>query len=122
MKDILQRTNIEANAFMQLMAKNVTEVMSASSLSALALTPGYALMPHLPGSQWQQDLRKWFSSPDPSTNHVVLCRAQHQGTANWFFGGSLFEEWKSAGSLFWIHGKRTSSTLSPVHFLTKTCI
>ena len=33
MKDILQQTKIEANAFMQLMAKNVTEVMSASSLS-----------------------------------------------------------------------------------------
>ncbi|KAN0131590.1 hypothetical protein V8E53_010432 [Lactarius tabidus] len=47
----------------------------------------------------------WFSSPDPSTNHILLCGAQHQGTANWFFRGSLFEEWKTAGSLLWIHGK-----------------
>src|ERR1700677_4369658 len=61
----------------------------------------------------------WFSSPDPSTNHVILCGAQHQGTANWFFRGSLFEEWKSTGSLLWIHGKRTSSKLSLSHFLTK---
>ncbi|KAN0129045.1 hypothetical protein V8E53_013195 [Lactarius tabidus] len=58
--------------------------------------------------QWLQDLRMWFSSPDPSTNHVKLCGAQHQGTANWFFRGSLFEEWKSTGSLLWIHGKHMS--------------
>ncbi|KAN0130448.1 hypothetical protein V8E53_011711 [Lactarius tabidus] len=69
---------------MQLMTNNVSEVMR---------------------SQWRQDLRKWFSSPDPSTNHIILCGAQHQGTANWFFRGSLFEEWKSTGSLLWIHGK-----------------
>ena len=50
----------------------------------------------------------WFSSPDPSTNHILLCGAQHQGTANWFFQGSLFEDWKSSGSLLWIYGKHMS--------------
>ena len=47
-----------------------------------------------------------FSSPDPSTNHFIFCSSQHQGTASWFFRGSLFEEWKSTGSLLWIYGKR----------------
>ena len=71
------------------------------------------------GSQWRQDLRVWFSAPDPSTNHIIQCGAQHRGTANWFFRGSHFEEWKSTGSLLWIHGKRTSCNLSLFPFLTK---
>ena len=74
----------------------------------LTLTPSHVFTPHLIGSQWRQDLRKWFSSPDPSTNHIILCGAQHQGTANWFFRGRIFEEWRSTGSLLWIHGKRAS--------------
>jgi hypothetical protein len=89
---------------------------------ALTLTPGYALTPHQPGSQWRQDLRKWLSSPDPSTNHVILRGAQHQGTANWFFRGSLLEEWKSTGSLLWIHGKRASFEFSfPLSDVTCLC-
>ena len=47
-----------------------------------------------------------FSSPDPSTNHAIFCGYQHQGTASWFFQGSLFEEWKSTGTLLWIYGMR----------------
>ena len=96
---------------MQQMANNVNEVMSSSVINP---NSGHAFTPALTGNQWRQDLRKWFSSPDPSTNHIILCRAQHQGTANWFFRGSLFEEWKSTSSLLWIHGKRTSFTPSHV--------
>ncbi|KAN0141591.1 hypothetical protein V8E53_000053 [Lactarius tabidus] len=83
-KAIVQQAAKESTEIMQLMTNNVSEVIR---------------------SQWRQDLRKWFSSPDPSTNHILLCGTQHQGTANWFFRGSLFEEWKSTGSLLWIHGK-----------------
>ena len=71
------------------------------------------------GNLWRQDLRRWFSSPDPSTNHIILCGAQHKGTAKWFFRSSLLEEWKSTGSLLWIHGKRTSSNPSPFHSLIR---
>ena len=87
----------------------VKDVMSSSVVNP---NPGHVFMPDLTGSQWRQDLRKWFSSPDPSTNQIILCRAQHQGTANWFFRSSLFEEWKSTGSLLWIHGKRASFILT----------
>ncbi|KAN0141609.1 hypothetical protein V8E53_000071 [Lactarius tabidus] len=84
-KAIEQHTAKEATGIMQLTAKNVSEVMR---------------------SQWRQDLRMWFSSPNPSTNHVILCSARHHGTANWFFRGNHhFEEWKSTGSLLWVHGK-----------------
>jgi hypothetical protein len=73
------------------------------------------------GNQWRQDLRKWLSSPDPSTNHIISCGAQHEGTAMWFFRGSLFEEWKSTGSLLWIHGKRMSPNHSLFHS-NETCL
>ncbi|KAI0284495.1 hypothetical protein BC826DRAFT_1055924, partial [Russula brevipes] len=60
----------------------------------------------LADNQLRQDLRKWLSPPDPSTNHNIACGAHHEGTAAWFFQGSLFREWKSTGSLLWIYGKR----------------
>src|SRR6266404_2088789 len=69
------------------------------------------------GNQWRQDLRRRLSPSDPSTNHILLGRAQHEGTATWFFRGSLLEGWKSSGSLLWIHGKRTSSNPSSFHSL-----
>ena len=116
-KAIVQQTAKEATAITLLMADNVGEVMSASI--PITLIPAPSLTPNAIGSQWRQDLRIWFSSPDPSTNHVIQCGSQHQGTANWFFRGSHFEEWKSTGSLLWIHGKRTSSNLSLFSFLTK---
>ncbi|KAI0285567.1 hypothetical protein BC826DRAFT_1109284 [Russula brevipes] len=55
-------------------------------------------------NQLRQDLRRWLSPPDPSTNHNIACGAHHEGTAAWFFRGGLFGEWKSTGSLLWIHG------------------
>ena len=58
------------------------------------------------GSQLRACVWEWLSPPDPSTNHNIACGAHHKGTAAWFFQGSVFTEWKSAGSLLWIHGKR----------------
>ncbi len=61
-------------------------------------------------NQLRQDLRRWLSPPDPSTNHNIACNAHHEGTATWFFEGKGYNEWKSTGSesdsLLWIHGKR----------------
>ncbi|KAH9044897.1 hypothetical protein EDB83DRAFT_2553853, partial [Lactarius deliciosus] len=53
----------------------------------------------------EQDIRQWFSSPDPTVNYNIACEAYHEGTAAWFFKGTIFEEWESIGSLLWIHGK-----------------
>ena len=62
----------------------------------------------LTGNQLRQDLRRWLSPPDPSTNHNIACNAHHKGTATWFFEGRTYNEWKSTSfeSLLWIHGKR----------------
>ena len=65
------------------------------------------------GNQLRQDLRRWLSPPDPSTDHHIACNAHHKGTATWFFEGRAYKECKSTGSesILWIHGKRVP--LSP---------
>ena len=57
-------------------------------------------------NQLRENIHRWLSPPDPSTNHNIACDTQHKKTATWFFQGSMFREWKSTGSLLWIHGKR----------------
>src|ERR1700761_7472780 len=65
----------------------------------------------LTGNQLKQLLRAGLSPADPSTNHNIARKAQHEGTAVWFFQGSIIIEWKSTGSLLWVYGKR--AFLSP---------
>ena len=69
----------------------------------------------LTGDQLQQSLRTWLSPQDPSTNHNIACNAHHKGTANWFFDGRTYNEWKSTSSesLLWIHGKRVPCPILP---------
>jgi archaellum component FlaC len=66
------------------------------------------------GSQLRQDLHRWLSPQDPSTNHSIACNAHHMGTATWFFEGTAYKEWKSKSSesLLWIHGKRVPQSHS----------
>ena len=52
-------------------------------------------------------LDKWLSPQDPSSNHNIACSSHHEGTGEWFIQGSIFTEWKSTGSLLWLHGKCT---------------
>jgi len=59
------------------------------------------------GNQLRDNLRRWLSPPDPSTNHNIAQSVQQKGTTTWFMDGSIFANWKSTGSLLWIHGKRT---------------
>ena len=65
------------------------------------------------GNHLRQNLRRWLSPPDPSTNHNIARRAHHEGTATWLFQGSIYNEWKSTPSLLWVHGKRAPLS----HFL-----
>jgi hypothetical protein len=58
------------------------------------------------GIQLRDSLLRWLSPPDPSTNHNIACKAHHDGTAQWFFQGSIFDQWKSTDPFLWIHGKR----------------
>ena len=63
-------------------------------------------------NQLRENIHKWLSPPDPSTNHNIACSTYHKKTATWFFQGTFFREWKSTGSLLWIHGKRAPSLTS----------
>jgi hypothetical protein len=78
------------------------------SLFLKRIRAGHAGSIILTGDQLQQNLRRWLSPQDPSTNHNIACNAHHKGTANWFFEGRTYKEWKSTSSesLLWIHGKR----------------
>ncbi|KAF8496144.1 hypothetical protein F5888DRAFT_412246 [Russula emetica] len=56
-------------------------------------------------NQLRDNLLRWLSPRDPSTNHNIASKAHHNGTAEWFFRGGIYSRWKSAGSFLWIHGK-----------------
>ena len=70
-------------------------------------------LPVISGNQLRENVHKWLSPPDPSTNHNIACGTHLKKTATWFFEGSIFREWKSTGSLLWVHGKRTPCPTSP---------
>ncbi|KAH9020241.1 hypothetical protein EDB84DRAFT_578605 [Lactarius hengduanensis] len=55
--------------------------------------------------QIEQLVRKWFSPPDPSTNHNIACEVYHNVPPTWFFRAGVFKDWMSDGSLLWVHGK-----------------
>jgi hypothetical protein len=100
-----QKAAAEAKQVMLQIAYNVDDGISLSSV----LTSPSRVSNTLTGRQLRESLRKWQSPPDPSINHNIACNLQHEGTAEWFYDGSTFEEWKITGSLLWVHGKRTSS-------------
>jgi hypothetical protein len=81
---------------------------------------GHAGSVILTGSQLRQDLRRWLSPPDPSTNHNIACGTHHKGTVTWFFEGSTYKEWKSTDSesLLWVHGKRAPFHYTRRHLIT----
>jgi hypothetical protein len=84
---------------------NVVDEVKCSLLQSLAFLAAYTKTHILTGNQLKQLLRAWLSLTDPSTNHNIARKAQYKGTAIWFFQGSIFIEWKSTGSLLWVHGK-----------------
>ena len=62
---------------------------------------------HTPtGNQIRDSLRTWLSPSNPSINHNIAREAHHEGSAEWFFRGGIYKQWKSAGPFLWIHGKR----------------
>ncbi|KAH9178009.1 hypothetical protein EDB89DRAFT_1844211, partial [Lactarius sanguifluus] len=67
-------------------------------------------------NELRKDLRKWIAPPDPSVNYNTASDAHHEGTAAWCTEGNTLADWKTSGSLLWIHGKPGSgkSILSSV--------
>jgi len=102
---VMQQNANEVRVVMQQAINNVEEVERSSPIGLLLLCSRSSLL-SLTGKLTRQDIRKWFSPPDPSTNHNIAHRAQHEGTAMWFLECEIYKKWKSNTSLLWVHGKR----------------
>ena len=92
---------------------DVKQVERSSSLNLIGI--GYGASYIILEIQLRDSIHKWLSPPDPSTNHNIACGTHHKKTATWFFEGNIYKEWRSKGSLLWIHGKRASC---PIFYLT----
>ena len=88
------------------MQQMATDVNQEKRLSSNFISFHSRVLPIISGNQLRENIHKWLSPPDPSTNHNIACGTHHKRTASWFFQGTIFQEWKSTGSLLWIHGKR----------------
>jgi hypothetical protein len=99
----------EAKASIQQMANDMDE---SKRLSSNLASTHYGALLILSGNELRGSTHNWLSPPDPSTNHNTACGIQHKKAATWFFRGGIYQEWKSTGSLLWVHGKRLSRRLS----------
>jgi len=53
-----------------------------------------------------ENIRNWFSPPDPWENQDEISKLRHPGTATWFLNGETYSKWKwsEQSSFLWIHG------------------
>ncbi|KAI9449038.1 hypothetical protein BJY52DRAFT_1228002 [Lactarius psammicola] len=104
----------EAGVAIQQVANQVTD-LNRSSSSNLFIADHEPLTT-LTGNELRKDLRKWITPPDPSVNYNTASGSHHDGTAAWCTKGITLADWKTSGSLLWIHGKPGSgkSILSSV--------
>ena len=112
MKEVVQQTATDVDQVRVATQQTVTDVDQMRRLSSNLISADDRALRILSGNQSRESIHKWLSPPDPSTNHNIACDTHHKKTASWFFQGSIFQEWKSTGSLLWVHGKRLSRPLS----------
>ena len=92
--------------------KDVRDLTAALSLAVQAQM--------FTGNQMRQDIETWLSPADPFINFNTANDTHYEGTAEWFTQSRAFKSWKESGSLLWIHGKRTSFSLTaPPPLLTE---
>ncbi|KAN0139487.1 hypothetical protein V8E53_002988 [Lactarius tabidus] len=101
------------------------QVRVAAQETSLVLQQAANDIDEIKWNQFIQLLRSWLSPADPSTNHNIARKAQHNGTAAWLFQGQIIIKWKSIGSLLWIHGKPGSGKSvicsSVIHDIMAVC-
>jgi hypothetical protein len=99
----------EAKVLIQQAANDLDQMKCSSSPNLVTIIQPY---PFLSGKQLRESIHKWLSPPDPSKNHNIARETHHKKAAKWFFQGRIYQEWKSNGSLLWVHGKRSSCSAS----------
>ena len=82
----------------------VDQVIRSSSLDLISAA--CSTLRIISVNQFWENIHRWLSPPDPSINHNIACSTHNKKSATWFFGGKIYQEWKSKGSLLWVHGKR----------------
>jgi hypothetical protein len=114
MKETLQQTATakDIDQVKVVVEQTATNVDQVKRLSSNFIGAHHRSLHILSGNQFRETIHRWFSPPDPSTNHNIACATHHKKTASWFFQGTIFQEWKSTGSLLWVHGKRLPPSLS----------
>jgi hypothetical protein len=110
---------MNANLVMQQAANDLDQIKRSSYPNLISAQ--YGTLRILSVDQLQDKIHTWLSPPDPSTNHSIACSTHHKKTAAWFFQGRIYQEWKSNGSLLWVHGKRSSCSTSYSIPLTVSC-
>ena len=83
----------------------IDQVIRSSSVDLISAA--YSALPIISDIQLRENIHRCLSPPDPSTNHNIACDTHYKKPATWFFQGNIYREWKSKGSLLWVHGKRT---------------
>ena len=58
------------------------------------------------GNDLRDQFLRWLSPSDPSINHNTTRDVHHNGTAQWFLQGNIYNQWKSSDSFLWVRGKR----------------
>ena len=53
----------------------------------------------------REEIHRWLSGPDPSTNHNRARRSRQEKTGSWFLESKTYAHWQEQKSLLWLHGK-----------------
>jgi hypothetical protein len=93
----------------QLVANQVTDLNRSSS--SVLFTADHETLTSVAGNELRKDIQRWIAPPDPSVNYNAASGAHHEGTAAWCTKGNTLADWRAAGSLLWIHGKRAYSII-----------
>jgi hypothetical protein len=108
MEDALKKLDqlTQEEAWMSI-AENLRATLSIERSSSPDLIDiGYGTLCIISENQLWESIHKWLSPPNHSTSHNIACGTHHKKTATWFLKGNIYQEWKSKGSLLWVHGKR----------------
>jgi hypothetical protein len=112
MKVVMQQMATDVDQVKVATQQTASDVDQEKRLSSNLISVHFQVLPIFSGNQLRECIYEWLSPSDPSTNHNIACGTHHKKTASWFFQGTIFQEWKSTGSLLWIHGKRLPTSPS----------